>query len=321
MGAMGMVINELPQVLMWRETASFEQTTQELWVAHGKNADGPGLSFEKSKEHLFDIIKTKEEFIRRIEDYAANATPTWSDQASPHCDVIIREDMDSGLPYATPETGAQRHELYTKAASGWAMHLQAYGQAVNNQDGQYILELATGAGMGLWAVVKDFPAFPTSRLVSIDIDYPCTRNAEGIARYFNVADRVGGLPANFWFLPFAGEMFDCVCTHYGLDESREIQRTLQEVSRVLLPGGRFVVVARKNPYDRQGQYMSMFNISADECNPLLKKARLYSGPDNLITTAQTHDLILVNKTVYKPENGHHRVLLVFQKQGAYAIQT
>ena len=173
--------------------------------------------------------------------------------------------------------------------------------------------------MGLWAVVKDFPAFPASRLLSIDIDYPCTRNAEGIAQYFGVADRVGGLPANFWFLPFANETFDCVCTHYGLDESREIHRTLQEISRVLQPGGRLVVIARKNPYDRQKQYMNLFNISADECNSLLKQARLYSGINDLVDLAQVYQLTLVEKTIYEPENSHHRVLLVFKKAGAGCI--
>ena len=69
-------------------------------------------------------------------------------QSSPHCDMIVREDIDSGLPYITPESGAQRHELCTKATSGWAMHLQDCGQTVNSQDGQYILELTTGRAWG-----------------------------------------------------------------------------------------------------------------------------------------------------------------------------
>jgi len=308
-----MVLNELVHVLMWREIKAYEQTVQALWDTYGDDPNDPDLPLKKHLEHLHETIKTKAEFIRRINDYAANGALTWSSQVSPHCDIIVREDIDSGLSYSVSESGAARHKHCEKALAGWATHLKDYGQAVNNRDGQYILELATGAGMGTWAVVKDFPAMPNSRLLSIDIDYPCTRNAEGIAQYFGVANRVGSLPANFWFLPFADEMFDCICTHYGLDESREVQRTLQEVSRVLQPGGRFVVVARKNPYDRQKRLMNLFNISAEEGNPLLNKARLYSGPDNLIATAQAHQLTLVDKTVYEPANSHHRVLMVFQK--------
>ena len=140
-----------------------------------------------------------------------------------------------------------------------------------------------------------------SRLFSIDIDYVCTKNADGLAQYFGLTDRVAGLPANFWFLPFANGLFDCVCTHYGLDESRELPQILHEASRVLKLGGRFVVTARLNPYDRQERYMRLFGITAAECNPLLKKARLYSGPEDLIVTAQSYHLNLATKPYICPK--------------------
>ena len=115
----------------------------------------------------------------------------------------------------------------------------------------------------------------------------------------------------FWFLPFADETFDCVCTHYGLDESREVAQIVQEAARVLKPGGRLVAVARANPYDRHKNIMSLFGITAEEFNLLCKKARLYSGIEDLIDTALTFRLRLTGKTVYTPEKGHHRGLLVF----------
>ena len=69
-----MVLSELPQVLMWRETAKFEQAMQEIWVVYGNDPNDLDLPLKKVKDHLFGIIKTKEEFIQRVEDYAANAT-------------------------------------------------------------------------------------------------------------------------------------------------------------------------------------------------------------------------------------------------------
>jgi len=151
-------------------------------------------------------------------------------------------------------------------------------------------------------------------MVSIDIDFEAARNADGLAQYFNVPDRVCGLNANFWFLPFEDSVFDTVCTHYGLDESREIQAVLQETSRVLKTSGRFIVVARKNPYDRHKNIMGQFNISESECNPLLKKARLYSGFDDLIELANLYRLTLTDHKIYTPENSHHRITYVFQKE-------
>ena len=185
-----MVLNELVQVLMWREVKEYEQAIQKIWATHGNDPNNPDLFLHMSDRHLFNTIKTKEEFIRRINDYNTNSTFNESSQNFSHCDIIVREDINSGLPYSVFESGAARHQHCEKAMAEWAVHLNKYGQTVNKRDGQYILELATGAGMGTWAVVKDFPTMPNSYMLSIDIDYPCTRNAEGIAQYFRVANRV-----------------------------------------------------------------------------------------------------------------------------------
>ena len=306
-----MFIMELPDVLMWRETQEYIKTIREIWETYGNDPSQPDLPLHKGDQYLQNKIQTKEEFIRRIEDYAANSTLTWQGQASPHCDILLWEDIDDALRYNTREAGEAAHQNMETMAQQWAFHLDDYTKAVNTSDGQYILELATGAGLGTWAVLKELP--PNNRLLSIDIDYACAKNADGLAQYFNITGRVAGLPANFWFLPFADETFDCVCTHYGLDESREVPVILQEAARVLRPGGRLIVLARKNPYDRQKRFMSLFGITAAECNPLLYKARLYSGPDNLIATAQNCGLEVADKIIFEPEVGHHRALVVFAK--------
>ena len=135
-----------------------------------------------------------------------------------------------------------------------------------------------------------------------------------MAQYFNVSDRVCGLNANFWCLPFEENVLDRVCTHYGLDESGEIDTTIKEVSIVLKPNGKFIVIARKKPYDRHKIYMSLFDITELECNQLLKKARLYSGFEDLVETAEKYCLFLVEHKMYERETSHHRILYVFQKR-------
>ena len=306
-----MFINELPDVLMWREIQEYVKAIREIQAMYLNDPNDPDLHLRKGEQYLLDKIQTKEEFIRRIDDYAANGNLIWQGQFSSHCDLLLREDIENALRYSTCESGERRHNLFTERSPRWAFHLADYAKAVNEQDGQYVLELATGGSLGTWAVLKEFPA--NSRLLSIDIDYAATKNADGLANYFGIADRVASLPANFWFLPFVDETFDCVCTHSGLDESRETPTVLQEAARVLKPGGRFVVTARMYPYDRQKRFMNLFGITAAECNPLLKKARLYSGPDDLILLAQDYQLELTDKMVYEPESSHHRVVLVFTK--------
>jgi len=59
--------------------------------------------------------------------------------------------------------------------------------------------------------------------------------------------------------------------------------------------------------------MELFNISESECNPLLKKARLYSGFDDLVASAEKYNLSLLEHKVYNRKSGHHRILYVFAK--------
>ena len=88
---------------------------------------------------------------------------------------------------------------------------------------------------------------------------------------------------------------------------------IKEASRVLKENGSFIAVARKNPYDRQKKIMELFGITEPECNTLLKKARLYSGFDDLAELAKEYGLVLSEYKIYEPESSHHRVLYIFQK--------
>ena len=89
---------------------------------------------------------------------------------------------------------------------------------------------------------------------------------------------------------------------------------LKETARVLKPGGRFVGIARKNPYDYHRRTLELFGITQDECNPLLKNVRLYSGFEDFTESAAECSLSLLEHRIYAPESGHHRILYVFQKQ-------
>jgi ubiquinone/menaquinone biosynthesis C-methylase UbiE len=309
-----MYITELTQVLMWRVLSNYNQTIKSFYTEHGSNTSDPDLPLTMGKAYFINKIKTKDAFIQRIDDYLTHCTIEQSEAELKHCVRMTHEEIKDAMTYGTSESGALRHQQFTKYAAGWAFHLDDYGKAVNNSDGLTILELGTGAGMGTWAVMKDFSTHINSRLVSIDIDYPCIKNADGIAKYLNLSERVCGINAGFWSLPFADGIFDCVCSHYAIDESTEIQRTLQEAARVLKPGGRLVLLTRTNPYDRQKRFMEPFGITPEECNDLLKKARLFSGVNDLINTAKGQELELASKVEYTPNHSHHRMLCVFVRR-------
>ena len=142
-----------------------------------------------------------------------------------------------------------------------------------------ILELATGAGNGTAAVAmkKDRDVI----LLTLDIDIACLGNAVGIGRHLGFSDTLLPVCANFWYLPFADAQMDRVGTVCGLDESREIHRTISEVARVLKRGGKFVCVSREHAFLRQGAILEPLGFTKEETLFWLKQCRMYSDVETL----------------------------------------
>ena len=306
-----MILNELIEVLFWNNINEYISFQKENDAKYG--SDNPDEYFKQRNIFLVNKIKTKETFIKFIENYNISGKPVWlgSEQKAQNCDNMRNNDISDALRYGSYEHGEEIYRLYEDMANTWAIHIDDYGNAVNNQNNNFILELTVGAGLGTCAVISNL--LPDSHMISADIDFRCAKNADGLAKYFKVDDRVCGINANLWLLPFEDSVFDTVCTHYGLDELREVPTVLKETSRVLKKGGKFIVMARKYPFNRHSDIMGLFNITEKECNSLLKKSRMYSGFDDLAEGAGNNGLILIDQKVYEPENSHHRIMYTFQK--------
>ncbi|MCL2301262.1 MAG: class I SAM-dependent methyltransferase [Firmicutes bacterium] len=294
---------ELEDVLFFRSRKAYAQFKEALDAKyHGDDAAYTAAQ----QAYLQEQIGSREGFYARIGDYELNGG----------VDVIEfvplrREDLRDFMEYSTAENGKRRCEMAENIANGWAVHLREYGRAVNYAEGLAILELGSGAGMGAWAVASQLR--PGSTLISTDFDPMCIRNADGIAKHLGIQERVAGLLANFWRLPFADESLDAVCTHYALDEARENPSILAEAARVLRPGGRFILTARVNPWDRQRKFLEPFGIAREECGALLRRVRLQCGPAGLIEWAAQAGLALLDRTDYTPGGSHARTVLQFQK--------
>ncbi len=176
-----------------------------------------------------------------------------------------------------------------------------------------IAELGTGGGLGTNALLG--AGLGDARLISLDIDYACVKNAEGLAKYYGLQDRTDPVVANFWFLPFRDDSIDMVCAHYGLDESREVPRVIEEVARVLTDGGRFVIVSRCDPTRRLASRLGDFGFDKSELKQMVSAARLCPGPDGLADVASRNGLALEDSQVVSPESSHERAILVFRKTG------
>ena len=83
---------------------------------------------------------------------------------------------------------------------------------------------------------------------------------------------------------------------------------------MLKDDGRFIVIARGNPYIRHKNIWELFNITEQECSILLRKASMYSGFDGLVEFANENRMKLVEHKIYDMgKSMHYPIMYVFQK--------
>lgn len=232
-------------------------------------------------------------------------------QESSQCKAVSSKAVEDYLALSTLEAGKYRAQQVREVVNLWAIHRQDYGALVNESGGTLCVEFGTGAGFGTCSVLEQGLTF--DRFISLDIDFACVGNALGLARVFGVEERVHPMVASYWFLPLQEGSVDVVCSHYGIDESREVGRTLSEIARILKPGGRFVNVSRTDPTLRLSQFIGNLCFDKDELIDLVYQANLYPGPERFIEIAKINGLVLEDMKVFTPES-HERALFCFRKR-------
>ena len=275
----------------------------------------PEHSLENLSAYIADTLgksgirKAYEKYHNRA---ATNRYESFVPMADPPSPVpgISRRAFASSVQKMRPQW-AKRHLAGTKSMT-WATHLPDFVERITEREPEIMVELGCGACLGAQAVVESCHSF--NRLLTLDIDFACTKVAEGLFTYEGQIERIDPVVGNFWFLPIKRKSVDVVFSHYGIDESREIDRVLAEVSEVLAPGGAFISVSRVSPnfplpvFDELG-------FSADEKQEMASISRLYAGPENLCEIATSKGLKLVSTKRISPSGSHARMLFVFEPMG------
>lgn len=106
-----------------------------------------------------------------------------------------------------------------------------------------VLDLATGAGHAAFALAPW-----VAEVVGIDITPAMVAAARDNARQRGL-DNVRFMTANAERLPFPEAVFDIVTCRYAAHHFRRPQLVVNEVARVLRPGGRFIVIDPTAPED------------------------------------------------------------------------
>lgn len=257
-------------------------------------------------EHIKKLIGGKEEIKNALLRYSESNTENWIADINTEY-VIKKEQIKKFNKYTSKGMGKYRIKAIDKSKHPY----KEYSEKVIENSPKAILELSTGAGSGTSAVAR--AKDKDTIMFSVDIGFECNGNTIGISKYLKCKDTLLPIVANFWYLPFSDNTFDCVCSNCGLDESRENNKTIKEATRVLKSGGRFVTVSRKNAFMRQNLVLEPFGFSKDEIDKLMKKCRLYSGSENLKELCSSFGLKCISQEDFETTKDIFFTISVFEK--------
>ncbi|MBE3587252.1 MAG: demethylmenaquinone methyltransferase [Thermoanaerobacteraceae bacterium] len=141
--------------------------------------------------------------------------------------------------------------------------------------GGYGLDVCCGTGM--LAVELARAAGPGGRVVGLDFCRNMLERArENIGRT-PFKDRIQLVEGNAVNLPFADNTFDCATIGFALRNVPDIRRTIQEMARVVRPGGRVVSLELSKP--GAPLFKQLYYLYFDHMVPLLGRLGIgFDGP-------------------------------------------
>ena len=260
---------ELVELLLWEYPKEVAQIYEEI------EKDGVSDRNTVYVKYIRKLLGNKDNIIRAFENYQQRNTCQWvvGDGKS----EVSKSQLKDFKKFSRKSTGKKRTVTKINGTGALWEQYRYFGKLVSSNSPDCVLELATGAGGGTASAALYLSE--NSELYTVDIGFDCLGNALGIAKYQK--KNIVPVCANFWYLPFADNSFDTVCTVCGLDESREIQQTVSELARVTKSGGSFVVTSRENAFMRQHRILEPFDFTQSETLELLKNCRMYSDLLNL----------------------------------------
>ena len=292
-----MVGNEWDDILYWEDYEPFAKFMREMDVKYDlSNPDEYERRNEERDAFYRSTIPTKEEFIRRFEQYALHGKAQWVQGHHRLVNEFTEEELMKSFLSASDKHGAEMVTLVEKARLGWASkHLPYSAEKVCNASSKphRIMEMTVGAGAGTNAIVRSMTS--DMYYIGVDIDFVCAKNADAIGRFYRM--NALGVCASLWHLPFEDELFDVVCSHFGLDECREIPAILEEAARVLRKGGKLVLVSRHSAWIRRHEIFEKYGIDEAQALDLMKKVRLYADFEQLDALVAERGFV---KTDYVP---------------------
>lgn len=151
--------------------------------------------------------------------------------------------MRSHQQVVTEQFGTTAAAYLTSSVHAQGADLQELAQIAASLPGARVLDLGCGGGHASFAVapvVEKVIAYDLSEeMLAVVATAAAERGLDNLAVRQGSADR----------LDFPDASFDLVCTRFSAHHWRQLPQALDEVLRVLKPGGRFIVIDTAAPAD------------------------------------------------------------------------
>lgn len=181
--------------------------------------------------------------------------------------------------------------------------VKIFAETVAKEKPKRILDAASGSGSGIASVANR--AKGVENIFAIERDLKCLwslQNRFKLLKREKIFEAVG---ADVRKLPFPENSFDAVTTMMALQEIQGIDFFLEEISRVLCPGGVYAALYTKEP-------LTYGIIEKNDYRKFAVAAKLFSGHKDFIKTA-LHNGLRTDKEFFFLENNTELCLTVFRK--------
>ncbi|MBN1879167.1 methyltransferase domain-containing protein [bacterium] len=167
-----------------------------------------------------------------------------------------------------------------------------------------LLDIASGGGSGVASLADVLPA--KAKVFSVERDLKCLWIIQEKFKHIRKQANSESIGADVRQLPIKNDSIGVVTSMMAMQELLGVSSVLEEIHRVLKPGGSYIALFNKEPwvYDM---------IQIDQYKRFAKAVDMYSGYPDLVATAENESLSLKGLEEFI-ENGKEYCLVEFGKE-------
>jgi demethylmenaquinone methyltransferase/2-methoxy-6-polyprenyl-1,4-benzoquinol methylase len=150
------------------------------------------------------------------------------------------ETIRDMFSHEAPHYDFLNHLLSFNLDKGWRKAAVRKSRFDEYGDNARVLDLCTGTGDVLFEFLNN-PNF-NGKCVGLDFAQPMIDLAKKKAQALKVSDRVDFVTGNVLDLQYDNNSFDIITISFGLRNLKDLSKGLEEIFRVLKPGGRFLSI-------------------------------------------------------------------------------